>query len=268
MIMRFRRCAAVAAAALSLALVLSPAARAEGNSLDDIIKAGVLKVAVPQDFPPFGSVGAELKPEGYDIDVATLLAKDLGVKIELVPVTSANRVPYLQTKKVDLVISSLGVTPDRAKTMAFSEPYAPYFSGVFGHGDVKVATPADLSGKTIGVARGTLDDLSLTKLAPADAVIKRFDDQAAAAQAVISGQVQLIASGNVAIAALNKDNPGKPLDQKFIIKQSPCSVGLRRGEPDLLQWVNAAIYSHKLDGTLDDLSVKWFGAKLPEFPVL
>jgi polar amino acid transport system substrate-binding protein len=183
-------------------------------------------------------------------------------------VTSANRVPYLQTRKVDLVISSLGVTPDRAKSMAFSEPYAPYFSGVFGHGDVKVATPPDLSGKTIGVARGTLDDLSLTKLAPADAVIKRFDDQAATAQAVVSGQVQLIASGNVAIAALNKDNPGQPLDQKFIMKQSPCSIGLRRGEPDLLQWVNAAIYAHKLDGSLDDLSVKWFGAKLPEFPVL
>jgi len=266
--MRIRRCAAMAAAALSLALMSTPIAHAEGNSLDDIIKAGVLKIAVPQDFPPFGSVGADLKPEGYDVDVATLLAKDLGVKLELVPVTSANRLPYLQTKKVDLIISSLGVTPDRAKTIAFSEPYAPYFSGVFGHGDVKVSAPADLAGKTIGVARGTLDDLSLTKLAPADAVIKRFDDQAATAQAVISGQVQLIASGNVAIAALNKDNPGSPLDQKFIIKQSPCSVGLRRGEPDLLQWVNAAIYAHKLDGAFDDLSVKWFGAKLPEFPVL
>ncbi len=255
-------------ALVGLVLGTPGAARADGNSLDDILKAGVIKIAVPQDFPPFGSVGADLKPEGYDVDVANQLAKDLGVKIELIPVTSANRVPYLQTKKVDLVISSLGVTADRAKTIAFSEPYAPYFSGVFGPADVKVAKPADLSGKTIGVARGTLDDLSLTKLAPADAIIKRFDDQAGTTQAAIAGQVQLIASGNVAIIALNKENPGKPLDEKFIIKQSPCSIGLRRGEPDLLQWVNAAIYAHKLDGVLDDLSMKWFGTKLPAFPAL
>jgi len=137
---------------------------------------------------------------------------------------------------------------------------------VFGHGDVKVAAPADLSGKTIGVARGTLDDLSLTKLAPADAVIKRYDDQAAAAQAVISGQVQLIASGNVAIAALNKENPGKSLDEKFIIKQSPCSIGIRRGEPDLMRWINTWIFVHKQDGWLSDTHKKWVGEDLPSLP--
>src|SRR5579872_274810 len=81
---------------------------ARADALDDIVKSGVLKVAVPQDFPPFGSVTSDLKPQGLDIDVATLIARKMGVKIALVPVTSANRVPYLQTRKVDLIISSLG----------------------------------------------------------------------------------------------------------------------------------------------------------------
>jgi polar amino acid transport system substrate-binding protein len=107
----------IAVALMAVATVATLPARAE---LDDIKKAGVLKVAVPQDFPPFGTVGPDLKPLGYDIDVAEMLAKDLGVKVELVPVTSANRIPYLTTKKVDLVISSLGKNPDREKVIDFS----------------------------------------------------------------------------------------------------------------------------------------------------
>ena len=83
------------------------------DALADITARGTLRVAVPQDFPPFGSVGTDMAPMGYDIDVANLIAEKLGVKTELVPVTSANRVPYLQTNKVDLVISSLGKNAER-----------------------------------------------------------------------------------------------------------------------------------------------------------
>ncbi len=91
----------------------SPAAVGFGSAshadaLADITARGTLRVAVPQDFPPFGSVGTDMAPMGYDIDMANLIAEKIGVKTELVPVTSANRIPYLQTNKVDLVISSLG----------------------------------------------------------------------------------------------------------------------------------------------------------------
>src|SRR5450432_4574730 len=116
---------------------------AGADALDDVMKSGVLKVAVPQDFPPFGSVGSDLKPVGYDIDTATLIAKKMGVKVELVPVTSANRIPYLQTKKVDLVISSLGKNPDREKVIDFTNAYSPFFQAVFGAKSVAVKSPLD-----------------------------------------------------------------------------------------------------------------------------
>ena len=87
------------------------AATAHADALEDISKAGVLKVAVPQDFPPFGSVGPDMKPRGLDIDTAQLLADKLAVKLELTPVNSTNRIPFLTTGKVDLVISSLARTP-------------------------------------------------------------------------------------------------------------------------------------------------------------
>ncbi|MEI8598160.1 transporter substrate-binding domain-containing protein [Vibrio sp. M60_M31a] len=106
--------------------------------MEAIKEKAVLKVAVPQDFPPFGSVGTDLKPQGYDIDMAKYLAKELNVKVELVPVTSANRIPYLQTQKVDLVISSMGKTQSEKKAIDFSEAYAPFFLGVFGTSDENV----------------------------------------------------------------------------------------------------------------------------------
>ena len=128
------RAAFFGVAVVGLAVLgLAPAARAE--ALDDIMKAKVIKVAVPQDFAPFGSAGPDMKPLGYDIDMANLIAKELGVKVEIVPVTSANRIPYLQTKKVDLVISSLGKNPEREKVIDFSTAYAPFFSGVYGPKD-------------------------------------------------------------------------------------------------------------------------------------
>jgi polar amino acid transport system substrate-binding protein len=113
------------------------------DALDDIKARKVIRVAVPQDFPPFGSVGADMAPQGYDIDTANLIAKELGVKAELVPVTSANRIAYLQTNKVDLVISSLGKNPEREKVIDFSIAYAPFFNGVFAPTATEIAAAED-----------------------------------------------------------------------------------------------------------------------------
>jgi polar amino acid transport system substrate-binding protein len=248
--------AMVAATAL-----LSTTARAD--ALADIIKSGVLKVAVPQDFPPFGSVTSDLKPQGLDIDVATLIAKKMGVKIELVPVTSANRVPYLQTKKVDLIISSLGKNPEREKVIDFSEAYAPFYNGVFGGADQKVSSAADLAGKTVGVTRGAVEDLELSKITPASTTIKRYEDNNGTISAFLSGQVQLVATGNVVAAAIIAKNPPKKPETKFLIKNSPCSIGLNKDEKKLLDKVNAILTETKKDGELNAISVKWLGLPLP-----
>ncbi|MEM4986364.1 transporter substrate-binding domain-containing protein [Collimonas sp. H4R21] len=236
---------------------------ARADALEDIVKSGVLRVAVPQDFPPFGSVTSDLKPQGLDIDVATLIAKKMGVKIELIPVTSANRVPYLQTKKVDLIISSLGKNPEREKVIAFSDAYAPFYNGVFGGADQKVSSAADLAGKTVGVTRGAVEDLELTKIAPASATIKRYEDNNGTISAFLSGQVQLVATGNVVAAAIIAKHPPKKPETKFLIKNSPCSIGLNKDEPKLLDKVNAILAQTKKDGELNALSVKWLGLPLP-----
>jgi polar amino acid transport system substrate-binding protein len=185
------------------------------------------------------------------------------VKVELVPVTSANRSPYLQTTKVDLVISSLGKNPEREKVIDFSTPYAPFFNGVFAPADVAVTKAEELSGKTVGVTRGAVEDLELTKIAPADAVIKRYEDNNGTISAFLSGQVDVVATGNVVAAAILAKNPPKRPELKFLIKNSPCYIGLNKEEPALLEKVNAIIAAAKTDGTLNVISQKWLGADLP-----
>lgn len=253
--------AALAAGVLASSLAVPQLAHADALATIEANK--VIRIAVPQDFPPFGSVGADMEPKGYDVDMAKLIAAKLGVKLELVPVTSANRIPYLQTNKVDLVISSLGKNPEREKVIDFSAAYAPFFNGVFGPAGVAVKEAKDLSGKTVGVTRGAVEDLELTKIAPADVTIKRYEDNNGTISAFLSGQVDVVATGNVVAAAILARNPPKKPEIKFLIKNSPCYIGLNKNEPALLAKVDGIIAEAKKDGALNKIAEKWLGAPLP-----
>lgn len=258
------RVATIACRLLAGMVFVAAMASAHADSLDAIKKNGVLRVAVPQDFPPFGTVGPDLKPRGYDIDMAALLAKEMGVRLDLVPVTSTNRIPYLTTGKVDLVISSLGKNPDREKVIDFSTAYAPFFNGVFGPADYPVTKPADLAGRVVGVTRGSVEDLELSKVAPPSTTIKRFEDNNSTIQAYLTGQVALVATGNVVAASVNERTKLRRLDTRFLIKNSPCFVGVNKGEPALMAEVNKIIEKSKKDGALEDISKKWLQAPLPK----
>lgn len=250
------------AAFLSI-LVLGGASNARADALDDIMKAKVIKVAVPQDFAPFGSAGPDLKPVGYDIDMANLIGKELGVKTEIIAVTSANRIPYLQTKKAHIVISSLGKNPEREKVIDFSEAYAPFFSGVYGTKDVAAAKVEDLAGKTIGATRGAIEEQEISKTVPASTTVKRYEDNNATISAFISGQVDLIATGNTVAASIADKSKARPPVLKFVIKDSPCYIGMNKDEPKLMAKVNEIIAKTKKSGELNKISEKWMKAELP-----
>ncbi len=251
------------AALTVLSIAMHPAAQADG--LDDVTKAGVLRVAVPQDFPPFGSVDAEMKAVGLDIDVATMIAGKMGLKIELVPVASANRIPYLQTHKADLLISTLGKSPEREKVIAFSQPYAPYNNSIFGPAAIVVKGPADLKGKSIGVTRGAFEDIQITETAPAGTDIKRFEDNNTLISAYVSGQVQLVGTGDfVAIAIASRTSGANKPQMKYVTHESACYVGLNLDEPRLLAKVNAALSDLKKSGTLNAAVKKWLNTPLPD----
>lgn len=232
--------------------------------LADIQRRGTVRVAVPLDYPPFGTIAPDLSPLGYDIDTAHYLAQGLGVSLVLVPVTSANRVAYLVSGRVDLVISSLGKTPERARAIDFSIPYAPFFYGVFSVQDEPQWSSTEmLAGKTIGATRGSLEELQLTALAPPNTVIKRYEDNVTTLAAFTSGQVDYIATGTPVAASLVQQGGARLPHPVLLLKNSPCSIGLRKDTPALLARVNVLIQTGLQQGTFEAMSQHWFGVGLP-----
>jgi polar amino acid transport system substrate-binding protein len=257
----YKHCTTLLGAVLTSLLLAQAPAHADG--LQDISERGTLRVAVPQDFPPFGSVGPDMQPRGLDIDTARLLAAQLKVKLELTPVNSTNRIPFLTTGKVDLVISSLGKNAEREQVIDFSAPYAPFYLAVFGPPDAPIKAMDDLKGKTISVTRGAIEDIELSKVAPEGLSIKRFEDNNSTIAAYLAGQTDLIASGNVVMVAITERNPKRVPALKIKLKDSPVFVGLNKGEPQLLARVNEIIAAAKADGTLDNISQTWLKQPLP-----
>ena len=257
-----RRFVTLAALAVS-ALPLSAHAQ---TALDVVMARKLIRIAIPTDFPPYGFVGTDLKPQGLDIDTANLIAAKLGVPVELVPVTSANRIPYLQTKKADLVISTLGKNAEREKVIDFSSAYSPFFQAVFAAKSMNVKSAADLAGKTVGVTRGAIEDLELTKIAPPTADVKRFEDNNATVSAFVSGQVQVIATGASVAGNMMARNPAMNTEYKFVLKDSPNFIGLNKGEDKLRLKVNEIIAAAKAAGELDKMAQKWLGRPAGDLP--
>ncbi|PKG48691.1 amino acid ABC transporter substrate-binding protein [Halomonas sp. MES3-P3E] len=258
----------ILATGLSAAVVLgaiTTSPNVQADALEDIESRGTIRVAVPQDFPPFGSVGTDLQPRGYDIDMAQYLADEMGVELEIIPVTSANRIPYLQTGQADLVISSLGKNPEREAAIDFSDAYAPFFLGVFSADeDESVEGPEGLADKTVGVTRGAVEDMELSNIAPDSTTVQRFEDNATTISAFLSGQVDYVATGNVVAAEIAERNSDRAPSLIYQLKDSPCYVGMNKNEPALMEEVNRLIAQGLEDGTLNELSQRWFSADLPE----
>jgi polar amino acid transport system substrate-binding protein len=254
------RSAAIVAALIGFGLAVGQTA-AKAGALEDIQKAGVLKVGVFGDFPPFSSVSSDMSLHGYDVDVAQILANDLKVKLDLVTVTGQNRIPYLTEHRVDLLLS-VGKSAEREKVIDFTAAYAPYYIAVIGPKALKVEGNADLAGKSIAVDRGTLEDTSLTQAAPPTADIKRFDNYNAVIQAFLAGQTPLMVVGNdVGSQVLAKQVALAP-EQKYQLMTSPDHISLNKNEDALKQRIDAAIAKMIADGTLNGISTKWLSRPL------
>ena len=243
--------------ALSLGATAAPA-----ETIDRIKEKGELTIGMLVDFPPYGILNGENKPDGYDADVAKKLAQDLGVKVNIVGVTGPNRIPYLLTNKVDMLIASLAITPERAKQVQFSHPYSAAQIVVFGGKDAKITKAEDLSGLRIGVARASTQDIAVTKVAPKDANIRRFDDDASAMQALLSGQVDAIGCSTTVAGQIAQRAPDR-FENKFVLLQQEMAVAMRPGEAKTLQTINDLVDKNIKNGEFSKLFEKWLGAPLP-----
>ena len=261
---RFLIAASLVAPAVLAGLPLS--AHAE-DTLAAVMARKSINIGIPTDFAPYGFMGPDFKPQGLDVAAAQLVADKLGVAANLVSVSTPNRIPYLQSGKIDLIVSALGKTAEREKVIDFSVAYAPFFQAIYGPKPMTLKGFPDLAGKSIAVTRGTIQDNTLTDVAPPTLKIMRFEDDAATVAAFVSGQTQLLCTGAAVAATALQKNPQMNAEYKLLLKDSPNFMGVRKGDKALLVKVNVILRQAKADGTLESLAQKWLGrgtGKLPE----
>lgn len=246
-------------------LLLTALQTASAVTVDDIVKRGKLLVAIDTNNPPWGQMNAQMEPEGIDVGVARLMAKYMGVPLEIVPVTSQNRIPFVVTGKADVVLATLTITPQRALQIWYSIPYALQDSVIMTTDNSPIKTFDDLNGKKVSVVRGAIQDALVTKLAP-KAQMQRFDNDASTIQALVTGQVDATATGFLIPAQTTKANPGKTYVSRLKLGTQHIGIGMKRDSADLLQWTNTFIYHVRANGELGELFKQYFGMNLPELP--
>ncbi|MTJ80918.1 MAG: ABC transporter substrate-binding protein [Telmatospirillum sp.] len=250
---------------IAAAAFLSGPARAD--QLDAIRQAGVLKAAVFDSNPPFGFVDEKTHAlAGYDIDFAKALADAIGVKLDLVPTNPANRIPLLQSGKVDLIVADITITPERAGVVDFSTPY-------FVTGQqflVPAASPATLAAYAtgrIGAVKGTTGEQALKTRFP-EARVLSYDDIPLALAALRNGNVQAITQDAEILAGLLAGAPDKAKYKLLpeLVSREEIGVGVRKGEPALLAKVNGVLVELEKNGRAEQIFDQWFGkgSKAPE----
>ena len=252
------RGAMIAALALIAAGTVSKA-----DLLDDIKQAKKIRIAIDLGLAPYGMTDDKMQPTGSDVETARQLAKDLGVEFELVPTTGATRIPSLQSGKADLVISTLSVTAERAKVIDFSLAYATLRTVLAGVKGIPAKSITDLDGKTVGTTRGTTHDTYLSQNVK-NAKIVRYEDDATTAQAFVSGQIDLFTTAELLLGPIAQKNPSRQLELKFVLETFKLAVGVRKGEPRLLEAVNEWIRTNLKNGKLNEIYKKYHGNELPD----
>ncbi len=258
---------ALAIAGTAAAAAAATSREAAAQTVDDVVRRGKLNVGMLVDIPPFGSLGPDQKPVGYDADVANLMGRYLGVPIEIIPVTGPNRIPYLLSNRVDVLVATFGITPERARQVMFSIPYSVLDVVLVAPKRVNIPSVAGMAPNLrIAVARASSQDTMLTAQAPRGTQILRFDDDATAGQALLSGRADALGCNHMQARQLTVDNPQLELENKVVLRRQFQGITLRRNQFDLLQWTNTFIYFIKNGGELNEINQRWFGADLPEMP--
>jgi len=251
---------------ITLSLALTMAGLAQAQKVADIKKSGVLKIGAQVAQVPWGYSDKNGKLTGYDIEFAEMLAKDLGVKPEFTPVTVANRTAALLTGQVDALAAVVTILADRQKVVLFSRPYSYLDTVLIGKTSLStMKSYAELKGLRIGVPRGSVQDSAVTQAA-SGAVIQRFDDDAAAVQALLSGQVDLAGAAHTQLGSIAQIAGAGKYDIKLVVARGFQGVTVRPGEREWVDYINDFIGRKITSGELPALYKKWIAQDLKELP--
>ena len=265
------RAIAATATAIIVLVALAGCSSSPNNStstsdtLQQVLKNGTVRVADCISFAPFGFYDASGAAQGYDVDIANLMAQQLGVKLDLTDTTADNRIPNLQTGKVDVVICNFTENPTRAKQINFTDPYVIAGEVLLVKTASSINGIADLAGKTVAVVTGSTDAQLIAAANPA-AKSQSYPTSAAAVLAVKSGQADAMIEDSNFLTYQAKLDPTLRVTHDSLVPLEYNGFGVAQGQLDWVAWQNQFLQWLNTSGQNRTLYKKWFGVD-PVFPL-
>lgn len=257
-----RKFVKVLALALALSLLLADAALAasRARTLQDIKDSGTLAIGVFSDKKPFGYVDENGDYQGYDVYFARRLAQDLGVELKLVSVDAPNRVEYLTSAKVDIILANFTVTPARAEVVDFALPYMKVALGVVSPDSALITTAEQLAGKTLIVSKGTTAETYFAENHPEVRLLK-FDTYTEAFNALLDGRGDALSTDNTEVLAWALENPGFTVGIESLGSLDTIAPAVQKGNDTVRAYIDEEIkalaaenfFHADFDATLKDV---------------
>lgn len=224
------------------------------SSIEQLKNNDVIRIGVFGDKPPFGYVDSNGQNQGFDIEIAKQLThKLLGDenKVNFVLVEAANRVEYLQSNKVDIILANFTRTPARQEVVDFAQPYMKVALGVVSKDGEVISDVAQLEGKTLLVNKGTTADTYFTKNYPNLNLLK-FEQNTETFEALRDGRGAALAHDNTLLFAWAKENLGYTVGVRSLGELDYIAPAVKKGDTELLNWLNSEIENLSKDGKLLD----------------
>ncbi len=233
----------------------------EASALNQVIKRNRLIVGMEVGFFPFEYADTDGQPIGFDVDLAKIAARELGVRIEIKDMEFSGLIPALQGGKIDVIISGMTRTPERAKTVSFTQPYfeAGLCALISNKRAPEVSEIAQLNaeGRILAVKLGTTGDLVTARLFP-KVEVKRFKEETACVLEVVSGRADAFIYDQLSIGRLHAQNPETTHAILKPFTYEPYAIAIKRGDFDFLNWLNIFLETIKADGRYQELRKKYF----------
>jgi polar amino acid transport system substrate-binding protein len=241
-----------------------PGAAAD-STLKQVLQRGTLRVGDCLTFAPFGFYDKSGQPDGYDVDLAKELAKQMGVKLEVVNTTSANRIPNLQTSKVDVVFCNFTRNLERAKEIAFTNPYVVASEALLVKKSSGIKSVNDMADRTIATVKGSTNGDEVRSL-NMKVKIQEFDSSQAAILAVKQGQADAMIEDNNFLAYQASLDPNLTVTDEALVPLEYNAFGVKAGDQIWLNYLNLFLFQINASKMNAQLYKKWFGAE-PRFPL-
>lgn len=233
---------------------------------EEIKAKGTATIGVQMDQFPWGFIDAKGQNDGFDIEIANMIAKELGVEVKFERITGQNRIPLLVNGNVDFLVPSMTITEERAKVIQYVIPYSSNDITVWGKKDADIKANEDLGKFVIGVNRGSAFEPLLVKVAPSNTQIKRFDDDATTVQALLSGQVDAILGSVTYGIVIKQAGYDAQFDRKYKVADNFQGMAVRKGDQEMLDYLTDFVARHTADGSLDAAYKKWIGVDRATLP--